>query len=165
MKVKLAFQIKREYFSIDRSKSQILRRIYIHWKWMCWLLSCGQLFADCSLPCSSVLGILQVRILEWVAFLFSRGSSQLRDQTRVSCIAGRFFIIWAIKEAHTNTKFYWVSLFCLLNLANPFWAEDVSVLNWILVLELSLWGEWYDLASDGKHSTWRRWRMTIAYWC
>ena len=39
--------------------------------------------------------ILQARILEWVAFPFSRGSSQHRDQTQVSCIAGRFFSIWA----------------------------------------------------------------------
>ena len=38
-----------------------------------------------------VHGILQARILEWVAFPFSRGSSQSRDQTQVSCIAGRFF--------------------------------------------------------------------------
>ena len=37
-----------------------------------------------------VHGILQARILEWVAFPFSRGSSQARDQTHVSCIAGRF---------------------------------------------------------------------------
>ena len=40
-------------------------------------------------------GILQVRILEWVAFPFSRGSSWPRNQTRVSCSAGRFFTIWA----------------------------------------------------------------------
>ena len=37
--------------------------------------------------------ILQARILEWVAISFSRGSSQLRDRTQVSCIAGRFFTI------------------------------------------------------------------------
>ena len=47
---------------------------------------------DCSLSGSSVHGILQVRILEWVAISFSRGSSQYRDWTWVSCIAGRFFI-------------------------------------------------------------------------
>ena len=52
---------------------------------------------DCSLPGSSVHGILQVRILEWVAIPFSRGSSRPRDQTWVSCIAGRFFTIWAPK--------------------------------------------------------------------
>ena len=38
-----------------------------------------------------VHGIFQARILEWVAFLFSRGSSQLKDQTQVSCTVGRFF--------------------------------------------------------------------------
>ena len=46
-----------------------------------------------------VCGILQARIPEWVAFPFSRGSSQPRDQTRVSCIAGRCFTIWATREA------------------------------------------------------------------
>ena len=49
---------------------------------------------DCSPPGSSVHGIFQVRILEWVAVLSSRGSSRPRDQTRIfcsSCIAGRFF--------------------------------------------------------------------------
>ena len=46
---------------------------------------------DCSPPGSSVHGILQARILEWVAIPFSRGSSQPRDRTHVSCIAGRFF--------------------------------------------------------------------------
>ena len=41
---------------------------------------------------------LQARILEWVAISFSRGSSQPRDQTLVSCIAGRFFTFWATRE-------------------------------------------------------------------
>ena len=49
---------------------------------------------DCSPPGSSIHGILQARILEWTAIPFSRGSSWLRDQTRVSCFAGRFFTIW-----------------------------------------------------------------------
>ena len=53
---------------------------------------------DCSLPGSSVHGILQARILKWVAISFSRGSSQLRDQTQVSCIVGRHFTIWATRE-------------------------------------------------------------------
>ena len=51
---------------------------------------------DCSLPGSSVHGILQPRILEQVAISFSRGSSWPRDQTQVSCIIGRFFTFWAI---------------------------------------------------------------------
>ena len=46
---------------------------------------------DCSPPGSSVHGILQARILEWVAMPSSRGPSQPRDRTWVSCIAGRFF--------------------------------------------------------------------------
>ena len=46
---------------------------------------------DCSPPGSSVHGILQARILEWVAIPVSRGSSRPRDQTQVSCIAGKFF--------------------------------------------------------------------------
>ena len=57
-------------------------------------LNCVQLFCDpiyCSLPGSSVHGISQVRILEWVAISFSRVSSWPRDPTQVSCIAGRFF--------------------------------------------------------------------------
>ena len=46
---------------------------------------------DCSLPGSSVHGISQARILEWVAISFSRGSSLPRDRTQVPCIAGRIF--------------------------------------------------------------------------
>ena len=48
---------------------------------------------DCSLPGSSVRGILQARILEWVAISFSRGSSQPRNRVCISCIAGEFFTI------------------------------------------------------------------------
>ena len=49
----------------------------------------------CSTPGSSLHGILQARIVEWVAIPFSRGSFWPRDQTWVSWIAGRFFIVWA----------------------------------------------------------------------
>ena len=48
---------------------------------------------DCSRPGSSVHGILQARILEWVAISFSRGSSQPKDRTEVSHIAGILFTI------------------------------------------------------------------------
>ena len=51
----------------------------------------------CSLPGSSVRGIFQAWILEWVAISFSRGSSWPRDQTRVSHIAGRCFTVWATR--------------------------------------------------------------------
>ena len=55
---------------------------------------------DYSLPGSSVCEILQARTLEWVVIPFSRGPSQPRDQTQVSCIAGRFFTIWAMKQVN-----------------------------------------------------------------
>ena len=58
---------------------------------------------DCSLPGSPVHGILQARILEWVTYPFSSRSSWPRNQTRVSCIAGRFFTNWAIRE-HLREK-------------------------------------------------------------
>ena len=47
---------------------------------------------DSSMPGCSVIGILQGRILEWVAVTFSRRCSQPRNQTRVSCIAGTFLL-------------------------------------------------------------------------
>ena len=59
---------------------------------------------DCSPPGSSVHGVFQARILEWVAISFSRGSSRPREWTSVSyvfCILGRFFIHWAIRKCLT----------------------------------------------------------------
>ena len=64
---------------------------------------------DCSPPGSPVRGILPGRILEWVAISFSRGSSQPRDRTRVSCIAGRRFILWAIYLILKYNLFWWCS--------------------------------------------------------
>ena len=58
---------------------------------------------DCSPPGSCVHGTLQARILEWVVMPSSRESSQPRDQIQVSNTAGRFFTIWAAREAQE----YW----------------------------------------------------------
>ena len=67
-------------------------------------------------PWIVVHGILQARILEWIAFLFSRGSFQLRDWTQVSHIACRFFISWATREAQEYWNGYPIpSLVDLLN--------------------------------------------------
>ena len=55
---------------------------------------------------SSVHGILQAGILEWVAVPSSRGSSPPRDRTQVSCIAGRFFTIWATRETHIQYVYF-----------------------------------------------------------
>ena len=63
---------------------------------------------DCSSPGSSVHGTFQARMLEQVAISSSRGPSQPRDGTLVSCIsciAGRFFTCWAIKEALIKNQF------------------------------------------------------------
>ena len=57
----------------------------------------------CDLMDYTVHGILQARILEWVAFPFSKGSSQPRDRAQVSLIAGRLFTSWATREAQE----YW----------------------------------------------------------
>ena len=58
---------------------------------------------DCTPPGSSVHGTSQARILGWIAISWSRGSSQPRDRTHISCIsciAGGFFTIWTNREAH-----------------------------------------------------------------
>ena len=68
------------------------------WKWKS---------QSCPTLCNSTVhGVLQARILEWVAFSFSRGSSQPRDQTQVSQIVGRFFTSWATKEAQEHWSGY-----------------------------------------------------------
>ena len=74
--------------------------LLLHGSEMKWkLLSCVQLFVTpwtvaCLAPLS--MGILQARILEWVAMPSSRETSQSRDQTQVSHISGRFFANWAM---------------------------------------------------------------------
>ena len=61
---------------------------------------------DCSPPGSSVHEIFQARVLEWVAISLSRGSSQPRDWTQVSCTVGRCFTVWAtILTLFMNTNY------------------------------------------------------------
>ena len=68
--------------------------------------SCPTLWdpVDCSPPGSSIHGIFQAKVLEWVAISFSRGSSRPRDQTQVSHIIGRCFNLWATREAPISKK-------------------------------------------------------------
>ena len=81
--------------------------------------SCDPL--DTRLPGSSVLGILQARILAWVDISFSRGSSQPRNRTGVSCLVGRFFTDWALRKAFLlslllfkfNDEYDWIQLKCM----------------------------------------------------
>ena len=68
---------------------------------------------------------LQARILEWVAIPFSRGSSRPRDWIWVSCIAGRFFTLWATREAHKLLE-YCIFITCfplvlMLHVDRKFW--------------------------------------------
>ena len=82
---------------------QLIRRKSTH-KWSEVAQWCPTLCdpMDCSLPGSSIHGIFQARVLEWVAISFSRGSSWPRDWTQVSRIAGRRFTIWATREVPHN---------------------------------------------------------------
>ena len=70
---------------------------------------------NCSPSGSSAHGILQARILEWIAISFSRGSSPLRDQTLFFCISGRFFTVWVTREAQFSS----VQLLSRVRLCNP----------------------------------------------
>ena len=83
--------------------------------------SVAQLSTDSATPWTVVFhaplhGILQVRTLEWVAIPFSRDSSQTRDQTQISHIAGRFFPVWTTYWITVYQSFPW--WFCLLLLCD-----------------------------------------------
>ena len=92
-----------------KSGKEYIKAVYCHPAYLTYIRSesevaqsCPTLFdpTDCSLPGSSLHGILQARVLEWVAISFSRGSSRHRDWTLVSRIPGRRFNLWATREAH-----------------------------------------------------------------
>ena len=92
-----------------------------------WLLSYARLWPyDGSPPGSSVHGILQARILEWVAMTFSRESSWPRDWTRVSYIAGQFFTIWA-REAPKDT--FTLGCHSLLQVIFPTQGSNLGLLH------------------------------------
>ena len=92
-----SFLLQRDF--IEPSPTLLLHKIGIV-KWVKIAQSCPTL---CNPMYYMVHEILQARILEWVAFPFFRESSQCRDRTQVTCIAGRFFTSWAIREAQE----YW----------------------------------------------------------
>ena len=91
----------------------------------------------CSPPGSSVHGILQVRILEWVAMTSSRGSSQPRDWTPVSRVAGGFFTIWATREA---LWYYicWIKIYISLFILHPSIDSQLDLQNPRLLCQVSL---------------------------
>ena len=76
-------------------------------------------------PGSSVHGIPQARILEWLAVPFSRGSSKSRDGTQISHITGGFFTIWTTREASNNLR----SLNFIMYKISPqtFWLQELLI--------------------------------------
>ena len=89
--------------------------------------------------CPTLWDPIQVGILEWVTFSFSRGSSQPRDRTQVSRIAGRFFTSWATREAQ------------------EYWSGEPIPLQWIFPIQEANWGLLhcrrilYQLSYQGSH--------------
>ena len=98
---------------------------------------------DWSLPGSSVHGIFQARVLEWVAISFSRGSSQPRARTRVSRSVGRHFTVWATREALKNLQ-------VLLKLYTHQFSCSNGLIVWPLLNLLSLCS--VGLAVTGKEA-------------
>ena len=91
---------------------------------------------ECSLPVFSVHVILQARILEWVAIPFSRGSSWPRDQTQVSPITGRFFLLGTPIDEFICGIFYFPHVSDIVwSLAFSFWLASPNVI--ILVASLA----------------------------
>ena len=82
---------------------------------------------DCCPPGSSVHGISQARILEWFAIPFSRGSSQPRAGTHVSCIAGRFFTAVPPRKPYNNT------------VMNLIFLTSLQLVRWTVVIESKYW--------------------------
>ena len=90
-------------------------------------------------PCSWILYKLRhqggTRILEWIVYPFSSRSSQPRNRTGVSCIAGRFFTSWATKEAlkEKTNKIKIISykiLNCILGISEKRWSSRLSGFSW-----------------------------------
>ena len=88
----------------------------------------------------TVHGILQARILEWVAFPFSRGSSQPRDRTQVSHSAGGFFTNWAIREAQ-----FVVDIVAVASSHSFLWMSNNSLYLFILSMGFSRQEYWSGL--------------------
>ena len=95
---------------------------------------------DCSPPGSSIHGILQARILEWVAIPFSRGSSRPRNWTCISCIAGRFFtteppgkrLEWIVCRKTNCQRCFQLSLTKILNIWQKIKLDGILIVFRIL---------------------------------
>ena len=110
------------------------------WKRKCRLTLCDPM----NYP---IHGILQTRILEWVAFCFSRGSSQTRGHTQVYHTAGGFFISWATREAQEYWNGYPIP--SPVDLPDP-GIEPGSPALQVDFLPTELWGSPYCLRRGGN---------------
>ena len=81
------------------------------------------------------MGILHVRMLEWVAISFSRGSSWPRDRTCVSCTAGRFFTTWATREALGDVLSHLLR-FMYVSTADPYLEVSYQSEGWLYTFQV-----------------------------
>ena len=113
---------------------------------------------NCSPPGFSVHGILQARILEWIAIPFSRGSSRARDRTLVSCTAAIFFTVWDTGKSHYNliTSFKTPSSYTGITS----WSTRTSTYEWEEGTDQSttthsrLFSRTLNLKHNGQGETW-----------
>ena len=126
----------------------VCRIVAVVW-WISHVWLCNAM--DCSPPTSCLHGIVQARILEWVAISFSRGSSQPRDGTWVSCTGGGFFINWATREAYMYCYLSFVSFILSFSRSLSFPSFFLFLPHLSLLLEnfyMWMWhsiGQWFNL--------------------
>jgi len=127
-----------------------------------------------GLPGSSVHGILQARILEWVAISFYRGSSWPRNRTQVSCTAGRVFTNWATREVPErweSKNWYFWTVVLEKTLENPLDSKEIKLVHpkgnqfWLFIGRtdaeaLKLWPpdakNWLSGKDPGAGKDWRQ---------
>ena len=143
MKLKDAYYLEGKLWPAQKSETEVSQ-------------SCPTLCdpMDCSWSVSSVHGIFQARVLEWIAISFSRGSSQPRNQTRVSHIAGRRFTIWATRDC------------CMTNPDSILKSRDITLstkvhLVKVMVFSVVMYG--YKSWTTKKDEHWRT--DAFELWC
>ena len=142
------YSSRNTYWVLKLCPAVIQTSILHHWTKQAMILLSWSLYSSakvkvtqsCLTPCGpmdyTVHGILQVRILEWVAIPFSRVSSQLRDPTGVSHSAGRFFTIWVTREA-TNYSSENLRTTGRDSIAAKPFGDEEKILSVFLVLDIN----------------------------